>query len=116
MSESNIFKQKKKKVNGLMISLPLLMFESRSCQCASLTGAGGGDDLLMGCELAGAVPLSSGQGDNSDSSFPFRDSTGEGGRGTRWQAGKADQTWLLLITTKGASTVSGEYHPFCGNS
>lgn len=75
-----------------------------------------GDDLLMGCELAGAVPLSSGQGDNSDSSFPFRDSTGEGGRGTRWQAGKADQTWLLLITTKGASTVSGEYHPFCGNS
>lgn len=42
MSESNIFKQKKKKVNGLMISLPLLMFESRSCQCASLTGAGGG--------------------------------------------------------------------------
>lgn len=67
-------------------------------------GTGGGDDLLMGLELAGAVPLLL-----SPRSQPrlFLSLQGQqwGERGRRWQAGKAGQTWLLLSTTQAVPTI-----------
>ena len=82
-----------------MISLPSLMFKSRSCHCASLREGVRGNEVLMDLSWQWQFLFLGAQGHKSDSSFPFRDSTG-GSTGTRQQARRTDQTWLHLITRK----------------
>ena len=86
------FKIKKKKVNGWMISRQLLMFKPRTRHCASLKGGVRGSDLLMHFSWQGQFLYIWAWGHNSDSSFPFRDSTGE--RGGNKAAGKESRSDL----------------------
>ena len=88
-----------KKVNGQMISLPSFMFKSRSCHCASLREGVRGNEVLTDLSWQRQFLFLGARGHNSDSSCPFRDSTGDS-MGTRQQARRTDQTWLHLITRK----------------
>lgn len=82
-----------------MISLPSFMFKSRSCHCASLREGVRGNEVLTDLSWQRQFLFLGARGHNSDSSCPFRDSTGDS-MGTRQQARRTDQTWLHLITRK----------------